>query len=137
MKGYILLALGYTSEEERWAERSLHHYWQWVLWLMAGCDLRGYRQTFKIDDNMSPKRMNSQGEKQHAQKPRQEQNDADKDVSFPERRLLCPYVSFPRISLFWATLVVKNLPASAGDTRAVASISGSGRSPEGGHGNLL
>ena len=30
--------------------------------------------------------------------------------------------------------VVKNLPASAGD---VASISGSGRSPEGGNGNPL
>ena len=88
-EGYILLALGYTSEERR-AERSLHHYWQWVLGLMAGCDLRGCRQTFKTDDNMSPKRMNSQGEKQHTQKPRQEQSDADKDVSFPERRLLCP-----------------------------------------------
>ena len=35
------------------------------------------------------------------------------------------------------TLVVKNLPANAGDLRDVRSISGSGRSPEGGHGNPL
>ena len=32
-------------------------------------------------------------------------------------------------------LVVKNLPANAGDLRDVASIPGSGRSPGGGHGN--
>ena len=32
-------------------------------------------------------------------------------------------------------LAVKNLPA--GDARDVGSIHGSGRSPEGGHGNLL
>ena len=34
-------------------------------------------------------------------------------------------------------LVVKNLPANAGDIREVGSISGSGRSPGGGHINLL
>ena len=34
-------------------------------------------------------------------------------------------------------LVVKNLPASAGDMRAMGSIPGSGRSPGGGHGNML
>ena len=33
--------------------------------------------------------------------------------------------------------VVKNLPASAGDTGDSGSVSGSGRSPEGGHGNPL
>ena len=33
--------------------------------------------------------------------------------------------------------MVKNLPANAGDVRDVGSISGSGRSPGGGHGNLL
>ena len=33
--------------------------------------------------------------------------------------------------------VVKNLPASAGDTGDSGSIPGSGRSPGGGHGNLL
>ena len=32
-------------------------------------------------------------------------------------------------------LLVKNLPASAGDIRHVGSIPGSGRSPGGGHGN--
>ena len=32
-------------------------------------------------------------------------------------------------------LVVKNLPASAGDIRDMGSISGLGRSPGGGHGN--
>ena len=34
-------------------------------------------------------------------------------------------------------LVLKNLPANAGDVRDVVSISGSGRSPGGGHGNPL
>ena len=35
------------------------------------------------------------------------------------------------------TLVVKNLPANAGDVRDVGLIPGSGRSPGGGHGNPL
>ena len=34
-------------------------------------------------------------------------------------------------------LVVKNLPANAGDIRDVGSIPGLGRSPGGGHGNPL
>ena len=34
-------------------------------------------------------------------------------------------------------LVVKNPPANAGDRRDISSISGSGRSPGGGHGNPL
>ena len=34
-------------------------------------------------------------------------------------------------------LVVKNLPANAGDVRDLGSIHGSGRSPGGGHGNPL
>ena len=34
-------------------------------------------------------------------------------------------------------LVVKNLPASAGDTREVDSFPGSGRAPEEGNGNSL
>ena len=34
-------------------------------------------------------------------------------------------------------LVVKHLPANAGDTGDVGSIPGSGRSPGGGNGNLL
>jgi len=34
-------------------------------------------------------------------------------------------------------LVVKNLPANAGDIRDTGSIPGSGRSPGGGHGNPL
>ena len=34
-------------------------------------------------------------------------------------------------------LVVKNLPANAGDRRDASSIPGSGRSPGGGHGNSL
>ena len=36
---------------------------------------------------------------------------------------------------FQAVLVVKNLPANAGDVRGVGSIPGSGRSPGGGNGN--
>ena len=34
-------------------------------------------------------------------------------------------------------LVVKNLPANAGDIRVAGSIPGLGRSSEGGHGNQL
>ena len=34
-------------------------------------------------------------------------------------------------------LMVKNLPASAGDVRDVGSVPGSGRCPGGGHGNPL
>ena len=34
-------------------------------------------------------------------------------------------------------LVVKNLPTNAGDIKFVGSVSQSGRSPEGGHGNPL
>ena len=33
--------------------------------------------------------------------------------------------------------MVKNLPANAGNIRDVGSVPGSGRSPGGGHGNLL
>ena len=43
-------------------------------------------------------------------------------------------------SLKWASqvvLVVKNLPANAGDIRDVGSIPGSGRSPGGEHGSPL
>ena len=34
-------------------------------------------------------------------------------------------------------LVIKNLPANAGDVRDTVSIPGSGRTPGGGHGNPL
>ena len=34
-------------------------------------------------------------------------------------------------------LVVKNMPANAGDVRDMGLIPGSGRCPGGGHGNLL
>ena len=34
-------------------------------------------------------------------------------------------------------LVLKNIPASAGDIRDVGSVPGSGRSPGGGYGNSL
>ena len=35
------------------------------------------------------------------------------------------------------TLVIKNLPANAGDIKDMCSVPGLGRSPEGGHGNSL
>ena len=38
---------------------------------------------------------------------------------------------------FQVALVVKNLPANAGDLRDMDSIPGSGRCPGGGHGDLL
>jgi len=41
------------------------------------------------------------------------------------------------IKLNQVVLVVKNLPANAGDLRDMGSIQGSGRSPGGGHGNPL
>ena len=41
------------------------------------------------------------------------------------------------IKLNQVVLVVKNLPANAGDLRDMGSILGSGRSPGGGHGNPL
>ena len=43
----------------------------------------------------------------------------------------------PSSLAFQVVLVVKNLPANAGDIRDEGSISGSGRCPEGGHGNPL
>ena len=42
--------------------------------------------------------------------------------------------------MYWASqvvLVVKNLPANAGDVRDEGSIPGSGKSPAGGNGNPL
>ena len=41
------------------------------------------------------------------------------------------------VLVFQVVLVVKNLPANAGDIRDVGSIPGSGRSSGGGHGNPL
>lgn len=49
-----------------------------------GCDLRGSRQTFIIDDHMSPKRVSRQGVKQHTPPPRSE-SDADSNSFFPEK----------------------------------------------------
>ena len=39
--------------------------------------------------------------------------------------------------IYMVVLVAKNLPANAGDTGDMGLISGSGRSPGGGHGNPL
>ena len=44
---------------------------------------------------------------------------------------------FPFLGKVQVVLVVKNLPANAGDVREVGSISGSGRSLGGEHGNPL
>ena len=51
-----------------------------------------------------------------------------------ERRDICIHIPD------WSSqvaLMVKNLPANARDSRDVGLIPGSGRSPRGGHGNLL
>ena len=51
-----------------------------------------------------------------------------------------PYGIYISLDAFWASqvvLVVKNLPANAGDIRDTGSIPGSRRSPGGGHGNPL
>ena len=47
-----------------------------------------------------------------------------------------PYIPTNSVG-FQVVLVVKNLPANAGDLRDMDSIPGSGRYPGGGHGNLL
>ena len=43
----------------------------------------------------------------------------------------------PHFGASQVALMVKNLPANAGDVRDVGSIPGSRRSPAGGHGNAL
>ena len=45
--------------------------------------------------------------------------------------------SVPVLGASQVALVVKNLPASAGEIRDIGSIPGLGRSPGGGHGNAL
>ena len=50
------------------------------------------------------------------------------------QRIKCYY---KRILVFQVALVVKNLPANAGEIRDVCSIPGLERSPGGGHGNPL
>ena len=50
------------------------------------------------------------------------------------QRIKCYY---KRILVFPVALVVKNLPANAGEIRDVCSIPGLERSPGGGHGNPL
>ena len=49
--------------------------------------------------------------------------------------LIFPFSSIPRASQ--VMLVIKNLPANAGDRRDMGSIPGLGRSPGGGYGNPL
>lgn len=73
------------------AERSLRYYWQLV---PAGCNLRGCRQTFKTDDNMSPKGMNRQREKQRSQQPRQGQKVTQTVSPFQRGELPYPCVAF-------------------------------------------
>ena len=49
-------------------------------------------------------------------------------------------INYIRLGMPWASqaaLVVKSTPVSAGDTRAAASVPGSGTSLGGGHGNPL
>ena len=46
-------------------------------------------------------------------------------------------ISISSIRAFQVVLVVKNLPANAGDLRGMGSIPGLGRSPGGRHGNPL
>ena len=43
-------------------------------------------------------------------------------------------IEIRNLSLSQVVMVVKNLSASAGDVKDAASVPGSGRSPEGGHG---
>ena len=61
-----------------------------------------------------------------------------RDIILPAKVSLVKAVVFPIVTYGWAspvTLVVKNPPAEAGDTRDVGSIHGLGRSPGEGHDN--
>ena len=49
---------------------------------------------------------------------------------------LCLQICLCLVTL-WASQVVKNPPASAGDVRDAGLVPGSGRSPGGGHGNPI
>ena len=51
--------------------------------------------------------------------------------------ILSPFLFNLYVEASQEALVVKNLPASAGDIRDVGSVPESGRSPGGGHGNPL
>ena len=81
----------------------------------------------------------TQGRHQHLAQSR---NAAGQGGAEPRGRpalLLSPGDSGPceQNSASYAALMVKNLPASAGDMRDACSIPVSGRSPGGGHGNSL
>ena len=54
-----------------------------------------------------------------------------------ESNFLTLLQNYSHQGVYQVTLVVKNLPAKAGDVRDAGSISGSGRSPGGGQGNPL
>ena len=63
----------------------------------------------------------------------------NESLGFP---ISCPpphffWKSYPSLRASQVALVVKNLLANAGNFRDAGSIPGSGRSPEGGHGNPL
>ena len=53
-------------------------------------------------------------------------------IGITKHNLPLPFMGASQVAL-----VVKNLPANAGDRRDAGSIPGSGRSPGGGHGNPL
>ena len=53
------------------------------------------------------------------------------------RKIKYIYSAMPCFQASRVALVVKNMPANAGDVRDAGPIPGSGRSPGGGHGNQL
>ena len=61
-------------------------------------------------------------------------------IPWKERKERCTISSFQRVTFQISLpggLIVKNPPASAGDARGSGSVPQLGRSPAGGHGNLL
>ena len=58
-------------------------------------------------------------------------------MNIPRGNIISDWEHWPAAWASQVVLVVKNLPANAGDKRDVGSIPGSGRSPGGGHGNSL
>ena len=56
-------------------------------------------------------------------------------TEFLSRDITIPFVLWQAYGTSQVAKVVKNPPANSGDVRDLGSISGSGRSPGGGHGN--
>ena len=107
-RGYAFPPLGYISGKKTWAKEAEQKLKGTCIITgsgsqgpSAGCDLRGGRPTFKVEDNMSPKKMNRQGEQRHAPQSRAE-SDAGHNSPCPERRAsLSPCFFYKQDKMAW------------------------------------